>query len=80
MSYSSREFCSSSCEEKRRIIFLCFTLISLENFEFDYRENILRINIFFKKTDINKNLRIEEWNKVKFLMTSRSLNYLRGYV
>jgi hypothetical protein len=75
----SRNYSKSSLEEKRKLLNLCFILIAFENFEFDYRENTLSLDTFFKNTNISKDLRSEEWDKVKALMPSKALGYLKGY-
>lgn len=76
LEHAEREFLEAGREEQRKIANWCFVLIIFENFEFDYRETILRVNSFLQLREFAEATLIDEWSKVEFLAQKNALDYL----
>ena len=74
-----REFHNLSDEEKRKVLNQFYLLVILENCDFDYRENILRANIYSEVTKDYSDMKAKEWGKVSHLASDKLKKYLEGY-
>ena len=77
--HAMRNFGGSTIDEKRIILNWYFVLLIFDDFDFDYRENILRLNSFFEINREDLTIVSEEWEKVSNLASPKVLNYLTGY-
>ena len=75
-----REFLNLNDEGKRKVLNQFYLLVILENCDFDYRENILRANIFSDLTKDYSDMKAEEWGKVSHLASEKVKKYLEGYL
>lgn len=76
LEHALRELASSDFSERRKILRWCFVLLNFENFEFDYRENTLRLSALFKITKDFDKLQSQVWLDVEDSATERVVGYL----
>lgn len=76
LEHARRTFLKADTEEQRKIVNWCFVSIIFENFEFDYRETILRVSSFLQLGESAEDILIDEWSKVKYLAQQNTVDHL----
>lgn len=76
LEHARRSLLKADREEQRKIVSWCFVSIIFENFEFDYRETILRVSSFLQLGESAEDILVDEWCKVKCLAQQNTVDHL----
>lgn len=76
LGHAWRTLLKADREEQKKIVSWCFVSIIFENFEFDYRETILRVSSFLQSGESMEDILLDEWSNVKFLAQQNTVDHL----
>jgi hypothetical protein len=72
----SKEFRTSSKDEKAEMLHSFYVLLIFENFDLDYRDSLLRVQGLSKVIDGYEYIAKFEWTKVSCLASNKVLKYM----